>query len=75
MVVKINDKVRHNGKITTINQLDKDGIIEFKKTDNFASRITKTGFTTKYFADIKGTNTGWEIGKIAYLSRTGVEIK
>ena len=71
MNVKLNDRVNHNGKITTIDQLDKEGLIEFEKVDNFCSRRTKTGMTTKYFANIKGTKSGWEIGNMAYLSRTG----
>lgn len=72
MTVKLNDRVNHDGRITTIDQLDKEGLVEFEKVDNFCSRRTKTGMTTKYFANIKGTKSGWEIGKIAYLSRIGV---
>jgi hypothetical protein len=35
--------------------------------ENFLSRGK---VTTKYFADIKGTTEGWEMGKLAYLSMT-----
>jgi len=29
----------------------------------------------KYFANVKETNSGWEINKLAYMSRTGKKIK
>ena len=68
MVVKLKDPVRHNGEITTIDELDRRGLIEFHKAENFYSPRAKK-LTTKYFADIKGTTEGWEIGKLAYQSR------
>ena len=67
MVVRIKDRVRNDGEITTIADLDKRGMIEYKKVENFMCRGK---VTTKYFADIKGTTEGWEIGKLAFLSRT-----
>jgi len=73
MVVRMKDRVRNDGEITTIAQLDKEGKIEYTKVENFLSHGK-----TKYFADIKGTTEGWEIGKLAYLSRRGskkVEVK
>lgn len=76
MIVKLNDLVKYDSRVTTINELDKQGLIEFKKVENFH---TKRGIFTKYFADIK-TDTkgrisiGWEISKFAYLSKTGEEI-
>ena len=68
MVVKIKDPVRHEGEVTTIGDLDKRGLIEYKEVKNFWSGRK---LTTKYFADIKGTKEGWEINKLAYLSRMG----
>ena len=66
-MVKMNDPVLHpeTEKATTIGELDKEGLIEFKKVDNFEGHNN-----TAYFADIKGTNSGWRIRKTAYLSRT-----
>lgn len=74
-IVKINDKVRYNGRITTIEELDKEGLIEYEECNNFYSSRTASGTTTKYFANIKEDGTGWEIGKTAYLSRTGQKDK
>lgn len=74
-VVKMNDKVRYNGKITTIEELDKEGLIEYEECNNYYSRRSASGTTTKYFANIKEDGTGWEIGKTAYLSRTGQKDK
>lgn len=62
---RMKDLIRHEGEITTIDELDKKGMIEFKKVDHFYKRNG-----TVYFADIKGTTDGWEIGKMAYISRT-----
>ena len=67
MVVRMKDQVRNEGEITTIAALDKKGLIEYRKAKNF---LNQGKITTKYFADIKGTREGWEIGKLAYLSRT-----
>ena len=64
MVVRISDLVQNEGEITTIGELDKRGMIEYREVKNFLSR-GKT--KTKYFADIKGTCKGWEIGKLAFF--------
>ena len=69
-MVKLDDLVNHDGRITTIDQLDQDGLIVYEQVDNFGSKRTKSGLTTKYFATIKNTKSGWEIGKKAYLSKT-----
>lgn len=66
---KLTDLVHHEGEITTIAELDKRGLITYRKVDNFYKRKG-----TVYFADIKGTMDGWEIGKLAYQSRTGQHI-
>jgi hypothetical protein len=63
----IKDLVRNEGEITTIEKLDARGLIEYHEAKNFLNRGK---VTTKYFAVIKGTIEGWEIGKLAYLSRT-----
>jgi hypothetical protein len=72
MVTRIKDLVRNEGEITTIEELDKKGLIEYREEENFLSRGK---LMTKYFADIKGTTEGWEIGKLAYLSRTKANVK
>ena len=63
--VRLTDPVRHGPEVTTIKDLDRRGLIEFKRVDHFGPKGV-----TKYFADIKGTMRGWEIGKMAYLSHT-----
>lgn len=70
--VKLSDPVRHEGEITTISDLDKRGMITFHKSDRFFGGKT---IREAYFADIKGTSAGWEIGKLAYLSRTGQKVE
>ena len=70
MVVKMKDLVRNEGEVTTIDELDRRGLIEFREVKNFYSPRAKK-LVAKYFADIKGTKGGWEIGKLAYLSRIG----
>ena len=75
MPVKLTDKVRYNGEITTIQELESQGLIEYEKCDNMYSSRTASGVCTKYFANIKGTTSGWEINKTAYLSRTGQKEK
>ena len=67
MVVRIKDLVRNEGEITTIAELDEKGLIDFKEVKSF---LSKGKTKTKYFADIKGTCEGWEIGKLAFFSRT-----
>ena len=72
MVVRMKDPVRNEGEITTIDELGKRGFIDFKEVKNFWSGRKHS---TKYFADVKGTTSGWEIGKLAYLSRTGRKVE
>ena len=71
MKIKLSDLVRYNNEITTINELDKKGLIQYTQIDSFQ---TKRGITIKYFADIKEDGQGWEISKLAYLSKTKQEI-
>ena len=72
MTVRMKDPVRHEGEITTIDELDKRGLIEFKEEKNFH---TGRRSIIAYFADIKGTEEGWQIGRLAYLSRTGRKVE
>jgi hypothetical protein len=67
MTTKLTDLVRNEGEITTIEELDARGLITYKEVKNFQ---TKRSVGTKYFAEIRETKEGWEIGKLAYLSRT-----
>lgn len=67
MITRLTDPIVHDGKVTTIAELAKQGIIEFSKVDNFHF---KQSVRTGYFADIKGTKSGWEISKFAFESRT-----
>lgn len=76
MVTRMKDLVRNDGEITTIEELDKRGLIEYHKAENFLSRGK---IVTKYFANIKAltvgdTSEGWEIGKTAFQSRTHTPI-
>lgn len=67
MVTRMKDPVRNENKITTIDALDKRGLIEYHEVKSFwGGRRMRIA----YFADIKGTTEGWEIGKMAFLSRT-----
>ena len=72
---KMTDLVRHpqTGEVCTLGTFADRGLIEFREIGNFHVR---GGNTRKaYFADIKGTMNGWEIGKLAYLSRTGQAVQ
>ena len=75
MAIKMTDLVRHpeTGKISTLGELADAGQIEFRKVNRFQA-TSKGKIRAAYFADIKGTQSGWEIGKLAYQSRTGQEI-
>lgn len=75
MPVKMTDKVRHEGEILTLDEMDQRGLLEFVKYDNYYSNRTASGRVTKYFANVKGTDSGWEISKTNYLVRTGQKDK
>lgn len=74
MTTKLSDLVRHpaTGEVTTIAALADRGEIEFRSVNRFAGRSGKV--RKAYFADIKGTSQGWEIGKLAYQSRTACTV-
>lgn len=70
--VKLNDKVRAEclgGIITTINELDEQGKIEYKEVKMYSSRA-KLGYTIQYHANITGTDGYFQISKAAFLSKT-----
>lgn len=74
MTIKLNQPVRvSDTEVSTIADLDAQGRIEWTKTDNWRARRSATGVRTAYFADLKGdpNKAGWEVGKTAWLSRTG----
>ena len=56
-----------DGQTTTIAALAAQGEIEFRE----AVMQGRGGYVTRYFADFKGTTSGFQIGRTAYLSRTG----
>lgn len=60
-------------EVSTIAALDAAGRIVWEKVDNWSSRRSATGVRTAYFANLKDSpdRAGWEVGKLAYLSRTG----
>lgn len=68
MRVKMDTPISWEGKVTTVAELADAGKIDFKVSPNFTGQ---RGTRTAYFADIKGTKTGWEISATAYKSRTG----
>ena len=76
MRVQINHPINYDSKITTIKDLDRIGMIEYHKVTGDGRKINGCRKTvTRYFADIKGTMTGWEITQIAYLSRTNQKVE
>lgn len=68
MRVKLDQAVMYEGLETTIDELDRIGKIEWRKSDRFHGRH---GIRIAYFADVKGTTWGWEVGKLAYEGRIG----
>ena len=67
MTVRLKDLVRlPDGTISTIADLADGGRVEFRKVTNFGDRGV-----TKYLAELKGSDGAcWEIGELAFLSRT-----
>ena len=76
MSVKLNQPVRvSDTEVSTIADLDSQGRIVWEKVDNWHSNRSQTGTRIAYFANLKDdpNRAGWEIGKLAYLSRTKQE--
>jgi hypothetical protein len=80
MANKLSQLVRTStGEVATIAALADRGLIEFRKVERFHSPRSPNGHRVAYFADMRGTGnggvtSGWEIGKLAYLSRTGQDV-
>ena len=69
MRVRLKDSVRlPGGTVSTIATLADEGRIQFNKVDSFHKR--GGGTRIAYFAEL-ASGECWEIGKKAYLSRTG----
>jgi hypothetical protein len=67
-MIRLSDVVRlPDGRIGTLAQFADEGLpFTFHKVTNFRNKGE-----TKYFADVKGmVGVGWEIGELAFLSRT-----
>lgn len=60
-------------EVSTISDLAAQGRIVWEKVDNWSSPRSAKGFRTAYFANLKDREdrAGWEVSKLAYLSRTG----
>lgn len=56
-----------DGETTTIAELADQAKVEFRET----VMNGRGGYVTRYYADFTGTQTGFEIGRTAYLSRSG----
>jgi hypothetical protein len=72
--VKLDAPVRvSETEVSTISDLAAQGRIVWEKVDNWSSRRSPTGVRTAYFANLKDgeDREGWEISKLAYMSRTG----
>ena len=75
MTCKLSQLVRTpTGEVATIAALADRGMIEFRKVEKFYAPRSPNGHRVAYFADLRGTTSGWEIGKLAYLSRVGQEV-
>lgn len=84
-MTKLRDRVRveardgQSERIATIDELAQEGLIRFREVPMYGRR----GETViRYFADYiphcddaAGTSSGWQISKMAYLSRTGQQEK
>ncbi len=73
-IVKLNALVQvSDTEVSTISDLAAQGRIVWERVDNWSSRRSATGVRTAYFANLKDSpdRAGWEISKLAYLSRTG----
>lgn len=73
MRTKLDHPVMHNGEVTTIAELDARGLIHWRMSDKFHSQ-RGTGIRAAYFADIKGTTSGWEVSKYAYEGRVSKQL-
>jgi hypothetical protein len=73
-IVKLDALVQvSDTEVSTISDLAAQGRIMWERVDNWSSRRSATGVRTAYFANLKDSSdrAGWEISKLAYLSRMG----
>lgn len=69
--VKMNEPVELDGEVTTIARLAAEGRIVFREFITYTrKRLGERHERIVYAAEVKGTDLWWEIGKLAYLSRT-----
>lgn len=71
MITKLTDLVRNEGEITTIEELDKRGLIKYRYSPVFGAKKTREA----YFADIGDTQEGWEISKAIYTKKINARIE
>ncbi len=74
----LNTPITYNGQVTTINELDRRGLIAYSKTDNWAVRGKDCGpgrSRTAYFADLNNGLGSWEITKTAYELRGALPLR
>lgn len=75
-MTKLNGLVNYNGTVTTINELDKKGLIVYEKWEDTSKKINgERKIIMRYDAVLKETITSngrsaYSIGKMAYLSKT-----
>ena len=73
-IVKLDALVQvSDTEVSTISDLAAQGRIVWEKTDHWHAPRSATGQRTAYFATLKDSpdRAGWEISRLAYLSRTG----
>jgi len=71
MIVKMSDPVLVDGEVTTLAALADAGRLIFREVEvTCRKRLGERRTRIAYFADLLDTGEGWEIGRLAYLSRT-----
>lgn len=71
-VLKLSDPVFVDGEVTTIARLADEGRIKFVEAERVCrKRQGERRVRRVYLAELTDTGEGWEIGRLAYLSRTG----
>lgn len=71
---RLSDPVLVDGVVTTIAELATAGQIVFRCVEvTCRKRLGERRTRAAYFADLPD-GTGWEIGKTAYMSRTGKSV-
>ena len=72
---KMSDPVLVDSEVTTIARLADEGRITFRAvTVTCRKRQGERRERIAYLAELKDTGEGWEIGRLAYLSRTGGDV-